>query len=246
MRKSLLLALILIVISIPSLTCAEIYKNLIPEENISESIIHHDFYSIGYDEDTEQPAWVMYEFTVKEATAPKVQRKDRFRPDPAIPTRSATLRDYKKSGFDRGHLAPAADMAFSKQAMRDSFFMSNMSPQRPSFNRGIWKKLEALVRSWAKKDTIIVVTAGVLEGEQHIGRNKVLVPEWYYKIIYVPSKRKAIGFLLPNTGSKAALTSFVVPVDVIEGKTGIDFFASLDDGYEAVLEGNVCIEDWRW
>ncbi len=246
MKKLLLIVSIALFATYPSILCAEIYKNLIPRENISEFVIHHDFYSLGYDEDTEQAAWVMYEFTKEEANTPRVQRKDRFRPDPAVPTRSATLRDYKKSGFDRGHLAPAADMAFCTQAMRDSFFMSNMSPQQPEFNRGVWKKLEETVRYWAKQDTIIVVTAGVLHGEQFIGRNKVLVPEAYYKIVYIPSKNKAIGFLLPNEGSKKELHSFAVPIDVIEATTGIDFFPALEDTHENTLESQCNIQCWDW
>ena len=87
--------------------------------------------------------------TKAEATTKATKRTDRFRSDPKIPTRSATTADYRRSGYDRGHLAPAADMAFSVQTMTDSFFMSNMSPQKPAFNRGIWKELEALVRYFA-------------------------------------------------------------------------------------------------
>lgn len=246
MKKLLLVAYLAIFAIYPAISSAEIYKKLIPQESISEFVVHHDFYSLGYDEDTEQAVWVMYEYTKGEANSQKVQRKDRFRPDPAIPSRSASLRDYKKSGFDRGHLAPAADMAFSTQAMRDSFFMSNMSPQRPKFNRGIWKKLEAKVRSWAKHDTIIVVTAGVLKGKQYIGRNRVLVPDAYYKIVYVPSQNKAIGFLLPNKGSKKKLSSFVVPIDEIEAKTGIDFFSALEDSQENDLESQCNVQRWNW
>lgn len=246
MKKLILIVYFALFTTVPATSAAEIYKNIIPQENISEFIIHHDFYSLGYDEDTEQAAWVMYEYTKEEAKTPRVKRKDRFRPDPAIPTRSASLRDYKKSGFDRGHLAPAADMAFCTQAMRDSFFMSNMSPQRPKFNRGIWKKLEATVRRWATHDTIIVITAGVLNGEQYIGRNRVLVPDEYYKIVYVPSQNKAIGFLLPNYGSKKKLSSFVVSIDTIEEKTGIDFFSSLEDSHENILESQCDVYRWDW
>lgn len=246
MKKLLLIISIALFATYPSTLSAEIYKSLIPQDNISECIVHHDFYSLGYDEDTEQAAWVMYEYTKEEANTPRVQRKDRFRPDPAIPTRSANLRDYKKSGFDRGHLAPAADMAFCTQAMRDSFFMSNMSPQKPKFNRGIWKKLEATVRRWAEHDTIIIITAGILHGEQYIGRNKVLVPEAYYKIAYIPSKNKAIGFILPNEGSKKKLSTFAVPIDAIEAATGIDFFYALEDSQENALESQCDIQSWEW
>ncbi|SIO17921.1 DNA/RNA non-specific endonuclease [Halodesulfovibrio marinisediminis] len=246
MKKLLQIVCLVLLTITPSTLLAEIYKELIPKENISDYIVHHEYYSLGYDEETEQAAWVMYEYTKEEASTPRVQRKDRFRPDPAIPTHSATLQDYKKSGFDRGHLAPAADMAFCTQAMRDSFLMSNMSPQRPKFNRGIWKKLEAQVRKWAEQDTIIVVTAGVLSGNQYIGRNHVLVPEAYYKIIYVPSQNKAIAFLLPNKGSKKKLSSFAVSINTIEALTGINFFSAMEDSQEDTLESQCNITSWDW
>ena len=246
MKKFYIALCIIIISSSASISRAESYKHLLPVEEESEFIIHHKHYSLGYNEDSEQPVWVIYEYTKDEATTPSVKRKDKFRSDPSVPTGSATLSDYKKSGFDRGHLAPAGDMAFSKQAMSESFFMSNMSPQRPRFNRGIWKKLEAKVRDWAKKDTIIVVTAGVLKGSQHIGKNEVLVPDFYYKVIYVPSKEKAVAFLLPNKASTAPLKTFVIPIDALEEHTGIDFFPALDDDTENTLEQHPDLADWDW
>ena len=100
-------------------------------------------------EEHEQPAWVIYRLTKQQALTKAAKRDDNFKEDPSVPTGSATLADYRRSGYDRGHLAPAADMAYSRQTMEDSFFMSNMSPQRPAFNRGIWKDLEAQVRDFA-------------------------------------------------------------------------------------------------
>ncbi|WP_290918142.1 DNA/RNA non-specific endonuclease [Halodesulfovibrio sp.] len=224
----------------------EIYKELLPAGSRTDSIVHHTNYSLGYDEETEQAEWVMYEMTQKETNTPRVKRDDSFRPDPQIATGSASLRDYKKSGYDRGHLAPAADMAFSKQAMSESFYMSNMSPQRPGFNRGIWKRLEERVRNWAHTEDIIVVTGGVLNGSQYIGKNKVLVPNTYYKIIYTPHRNKVIAFLLPNKKSSAPLRDFVVSVDRIEAVTGIDFFADMNDASEAMLERMTNTTAWTW
>lgn len=79
-------------------------------------------FALGYIEKHEQPAWVIYRMTRTEATTKAAKRSNKFRPDPEIPTGSATLADYRRSGYDRGHLAPAADMAFSGQTMADSFF----------------------------------------------------------------------------------------------------------------------------
>ena len=126
----------------------------------ADTIIDRPGYALGYIEYHEQPAWVIYIMTKTEATTKVAKRTNKFRSDPEIPTGSATTGDYRRSGYDRGHLAPAADMAFSGQTMADSFFMSNMSPQKPAFNRGIWKDLEALVRSFAITERKIVVVTG--------------------------------------------------------------------------------------
>ena len=123
-------------------------QDLSPRPINGEQLVTHLGYSLSYNEKHEQANWVFYELTIDEVLG-SIKRKDQFRADPNIKTGSASLSDYKRSGYDRGHLAPAADMKWSSKAMSESFFMSNMSPQTPSFNRGIWKKLENLVRKWA-------------------------------------------------------------------------------------------------
>lgn len=103
----------------------------------ADSIVEREGYALGYIEKHEQPAWVQYIMTSEEVSSRTAKRGDDFRPDPAVPTGSATPQDYTRSGYDRGHLAPAADMSFSGKTMSESFYMSNMSPQAPQFNRGI-------------------------------------------------------------------------------------------------------------
>ena len=130
--------------------------------------------------------------TSEEVSRRAAKRGDDFRPDPAVPTGSATPQDYTRSGYDRGHLAPAADMSFSAKAMSESFYMSNMSPQAPQFNRGIWSKLEKQVRHFATKEKrIVVVTGPILPAEKNItiGANKVTVPQYYYKVIYDTTRK---------------------------------------------------------
>ena len=153
----------------------------------ADTIIERPGYALGYIEYHEQPAWVIYIMTKAEAATKVAKRTNKFRTDPEIPTGSATTGDYRRSGYDRGHLAPAADMAFSWQTMADSFFMSNMSPQKPAFNRGIWKDLEALVRGFAITERkIVVVTGPILPKKKTvtIGTNQVTVPTHYYKVIF--------------------------------------------------------------
>jgi len=220
----------------------------IPMLEEGEELIVHTGFALVYAEEHEQPRWVAYELTRDEVYG-IYERGDNFRADPSISTGSAALADYRKSGYDRGHLAPAADMVWSKEALSDSFYMSNMSPQKPEFNRGIWAKLEAIVRNLAVTEGAVYVAAGPILTDgpyKTIGENKVSVPNYYYKVIldYTEPDKKAIGFLLPNEGSKEDLSIFATSVDEIQMISGIDFFPQLPDDEEIVLEANYAYEDW--
>ena len=143
-------------------------------------VIKHTGYTLSYNEEYEVPEWVAYELTREEVVTQSVDRKDNFREDKAVTTGSATLNDYKKSGYDRGHMAPAADFRWSFDAMNDTFYLSNMCPQTHAFNAGIWSDLEEAVRSIAYEDECVyVVTGPVLTDGPYetIGENKVAVPK---------------------------------------------------------------------
>ena len=247
------LLLIYILFSLFGLSAAEPpqYDNLalgIPGK--CDTLIDRPGYALGYIEYHEQAAFVIYKLTAREALTKEAQRTNRFRRDPEIPTGSATTADYRRSGYDRGHLAPAADMAFSVQTMADSFFMSNMSPQKPAFNRGIWKRLEEQVRQIAiREKAIYVVTGPILPKKKTvtIGANQVTVPTHYYKVIFdLTPPRKMIGFILPNEGSDRPLEDFAVTVDVVEKATGLDFFSALPNAVQEKLEGSLVILSWSW
>ncbi len=211
-------------------------------------IIEHTYYTLSYAEEFEQPEWVSYKLLDDYLTGEKFKRRDNFRADPAVPTGSATPADYKRSGYDRGHLLPAADMPFSRQSMSETFFMSNMSPQKPQFNRGIWKKLEEQVRTWAlENEELYVVVGPVLQpGLPKIGKNGVSVPRYYYKVL-LDLKRpeiKALGFLMENDKIDGSFFSRAVPIDSIEALTGIDFFPLLPDNLEHQLESTLDTLAW--
>lgn len=221
----------------------------LPAFSKSDIIVQHTGYTLNYAEDYEQPYWVAYVLTADKVFSTNSERQDNFHEDPYIPTGSATLADYKGSGYDRGHLIPAADQKWSEQAMDDSFYLSNMSPQVGSFNRGIWAKLESVVRTFAAQNqAICVVTGPVLTDGPYetIGVNEVAVPNYYYKAIldYSGDEHKAIGFLLKNEGSNAALTTFAVSIDYLEEVTGLDFFPALPDDEEELLEASYDVTLW--
>ena len=221
----------------------------LPAITHTDVIIKHLGYTLSYNEKHEQANWVAYELTAAE-THKAVKRSNNFRPDAAVKTGSATDADYKGSGYDRGHLAPAADMSWSAQSMEESFFYSNMSPQVPGFNRGIWKQLEEQVRQWAVDNEVVyVVTGPVLENNLPvIGPDHVSVPHYYYKVIldYTKPELKGIGFILPNASSSFPLQHFAVSIDSVEHVTGINFFPALPDKQEQNIEKTVCLDYWTW
>ena len=215
-------------------------------------VIHHSEYSLSYLETHEQAEWVAYRLTRKNLKKPNVKRTGRFNPDYSVTTRSAFHRDYSGSGFTRGHLAPAGDMAHSNKAMEESFYMSNISPQLRPFNNGIWKELEEQVRDWAfSTGSLIVVTGPVLTDSylQKIGQNRVSVPRRFYKIILDidQSNERSIAFIIPNQRIENPLQEYVVSIDSIENLIGIDFFPELlNDEEEEKLESMTMSHKWKF
>ncbi len=220
----------------------------IPAEVGSNQVVEHYAYILSYNELHEQADWVAYELTKAEAESEVVSRDDNFRADPDVTTGSAALDDYKYSGYDRGHLIPAADNKWSETAMSESFFLSNMSPQLHEFNDGKWKYLEFQVRDWAiSYSKIYVATGPVLRsGLPTIGENKVSIPEFYYKVILDGETTKAIGFIMPHVDIQDSFKNYAVSVDEVEAQTGIDFFHFLDDDTEARLESTLNLSDWTF
>ena len=195
-------------------------NDFFPQSKFSGQIINHKAYSLQYNEETEQSRWVVYLLTSKMVRNNIIKRSDAFKADPLVQTKSATPSDYKKSGYDKGHLCPAADMAWDKKTSIESFYMSNMSPQVPGFNRGIWKELEEKVRHWAEQnDSLIIITGPIIaKNAKTIGVDNVAVPKAYYKIIADISypSYKTIAFIIPNAESKKSVFNYVIPVDSIE------------------------------
>lgn len=204
-----------------------------------ESFITHNFYSLLYNEDHEQADWVAYKIDPGRGYQ-GVVRTDRFIPDTSVKTGSANNADYYRSGYDRGHMAPAADMSFSELAMSESFLYSNISPQLPGFNRGIWKQVEDFVRKEALLyDSIYVFSGPVYKGdEESIGDNHVTIPSGFYKIAlrFSGNRMSVTGWLFPHSSLSGDPSRFIVTVDSIETVTGIDFFPSLPDRIEKRLE----------
>lgn len=219
-------------------------------EGSSGQIINHDYYSLSYNEAFEVPEWVAYKLTAESLRAPRVPRKKRFTEDYEVKSKSARHKDYSHSGYTRGHMVPAGDMAFTEKAMKQTFFMSNMTPQIKAFNGGIWRELEESVRDWAfDNDELYVISGPIFNGKpkDYIGSNRVAVPDAFFKAILdnEGKEKKAIGFIMPHKKSTMTIDKYAVSIDEVERKTGFDFFGNLLKENEEEIEANFNSKKWR-
>jgi endonuclease G len=213
------------------------------------AVVHHTYYSLSYHETYEQAEWVFYQLHSAQLT-----NEDRKRPyfieDPYVATKSADWKNYRGSGYDRGHLCPAGDRRFSEQAYNETFYTSNIAPQYKDFNAGVWNRLEQHIRSWARRyGAVYVITGGVLEENlPAIGEEEVSVPQYFYKIVAKEEDEKvtAIAFLIKHEENTAPLTKFVVPIDRLEMLTGIDFFQNMPLSIQRPLEKNSTLHHWKF
>lgn len=218
----------------------------------TEQVIRHEGYTVSYNSDYRIANWVAYELTGQEAKSKKHARSNKFVPDPEVKGATAMNEDYSRSGFDKGHLAPAGDMKWSAKAMRESFYFSNICPQVPGLNRGIWRELEEQARLWASDNGVLYVVTGpvITDSMRRLGKNRVGVPVLFYKVLctVTDGKYEAVGFLFENRdyGKKESLKKLMLPVDRVEEVTGIDFFPALPDEVERVVESRVNEKAWSY
>lgn len=207
---------------------------------ISTPILEGEGFTLAYDGRTKTALWV-YEKLTKDSVTGNVNRSHfSFSQDPDIPkVIQANLSDYQGSGFDRGHLAPAADFKSNPSAMEESFYLSNMSPQVPGFNRGYWKNFETYTRNLTNEYDVVHVITGPLylpyddeDGKRYvtyevIGSNDVAVPTHFFKFIVAESgtNKKQWTYILPNQAidSNTPLRSFQTNPENLEKASGIVF-----------------------
>jgi len=223
------------------------------------AVVEHAALHLSYDENHEQARWVAH-IIRPEIVDGAVFRSNDFRPDPLVASGTAVEADYFLKylqpdssyrydgfGYDRGHLAPSADFRWSAQALSESYFYSNMSPQRAEFNREGWAEVERVLRGYiyAHPGTqLYVVTGPVLKpGLPAIERsiNKVSIPEQYFKVALDLERGRAIGFLMPNAKIDYPLGHYAKTIDEIETLTGLDFFnlAPNQASFEAAIDKSI-------
>ena len=250
--KKLLLLLLLPLIAVANPIDDQCPQFVLRGAPASPIVANHQYlckgnYAIHYRYDTKTAEYVVEHITLPTITGP-AKRKDDFRPDPAIPPQhQSQLSDYAGNPYDRGHLSPGADNNQNDLMMSESFFLSNMVPQVPNHNRGIWKQLETAVRGWVLQGRDIYVVSGTIyqKGYLTIGANKVGVPTHMWKVIVDRKTAKAIAFVFPNAPLNVKdLPKYAVTVAAVEQATGINFHPQLPPQLAAIETTPPNLADW--
>lgn len=228
-------------------TPADSLTKVATEKSLPEQIVEYPGMTVSFNSRMHVPNWVAWELTADE-TAGEEPRAKSFYNDPAVEGCPETY-DYSYSGYDRGHMAPAGDMKWSKDAMRSSFSLANICPQVKSLNTGAWKRLEEKCRTWAQADSSIIIVCGPILNDpirEYIGDTRVAVPKRFFKVILSPRANPArgIGFIMPNDKVAGGMQATAVSIDEVERVTGHDFFASLPDSIENIVESQCDFHLW--
>ncbi len=217
-------------------------------DGVPEQMLRRAGYTASYNKTTKLPNWVAWHLTADRTTGPAKRSGVDFQADMDVPAPRAEDSDYYGSGYDRGHMCPAADNKYSEKAMEESFLFTNMCPQNGNLNRGDWNEMEQACRRWAKEyGGVYVVCGPILYKGKHktIGKNKVVVPEAFFKVVLRTGENpKAIGFIYKNAEGNRPKGDYVNTVDEVERITGIDFFPELPDDVENKVEATADIADW--
>jgi endonuclease G len=236
----------------------------VPVSKRDLEMVEHSFMLLGFDCEFKMAAWTFHLLT-PDVSFGNVSRTNDFRTDDRVSCGSAVEQDYflrKENedgtylrdgyGFDRGHLAPSADFRWSATALSESYFYSNMTPQRPDFNRISWAELEGLLRTIVdqEKKPLYVITGPVLHDSLPVVErsvNHLRIPALHYKIIADLSGKtpRGMAFVMPNKKCEGRLSSYVVSIDSVERLTGLDFFSDLDDALENRVEGSADFSAWK-
>lgn len=217
-------------------------------ESLASQIKEYVGFTLSFNKDNHTPNYVAWELLGSEVQN-DVARSDNFWQDFDI-IGCPAHRDYTGSGYDRGHMCPAADQKWSMEAMNDCFVMANMCPQDHSLNAGAWNTLENKERQWAQRDSAIMIVAGPIYEKtdtKRIGNVGVRVPSAFFKVLLAPyvEEPRAIGFIYPNMTAPGNMEGYAMSIDDVEKITGFDFFPALPDDIEKKVEAEFSFKEWN-
>ncbi len=243
------LALLLFVVSSGEGFCQKEYLPA-PLKGVEEQILYRDYYTVSYNKVYRVPNWVAWKLTAGHVEGDVKRSGSAWHEDEEVPEPRATVNDYRGSGWTRGHMCPAGDNKWNEKAMYDTFLLTNCCPQHANLNSGTWNQIEMSCRRWAKKYGELYIVCGPIffrREHQTIGKNRVVVPEAFFKVIVCLNKKhtKGIGFVCRNTDGNKKKDLYVNSIRQIERITGIDFFPALPDDIEEKVEATADIKVWK-
>ena len=223
-----------------------------PAVNYGQEVFVHTGYATLYNRETLIPDWVAYELTADEANPSNPEKgNENFRWDPETNGRHTAYReDYRNNdGWQRGHMAPKADMKWSGQAYEESFYMSNICPQNGTLNSGDWATTESLARRLAKQFGSVYIVCGPIIGTNKygtLGDHKVVIPDAFFKAFLVKAngKYQSIAMVLPNDAEHHKPEDYWCTVNELEMLIGMDLFPGLDDRIEEKVEDSIDRTIW--
>lgn len=218
---------------------------------LKEKVLKRMGYTVSFNMEMNIPNWVAWRLDT-EKLIERESRNDKFLPDPDIEQSLAiTTDEYKHSGWDRGHMCPAADNKYHWRAMDQSFYMTNVCPQNHNLNRGDWKELEDACRKWAEHEPVYIVCGPILYKQPrygYIGKNhSIRIPDAFFKVVLTglaTQSPRAIGFIYKNESGNNKKSKYVNSIDEVERITNLDFFSSLPDDVEQRIESTYSLSDW--
>jgi len=220
----------------------------LPATGAREQLVKHTLFTLSYNEGYELPSWAAYQLTPEQAKATGTF-KEKYVEDPLVTTGSPSLKDYKDAGFIMGQLVPPEDMFTSPQAVTETFLTSNTVPQKPAFNKNVWKLMERLIREWAKEGNTLYIVAGPVLTDAPFGTfgpNKISIAERYYKVVLDVNGERAIAFIIRSNVATGTPRAFAISVDELEQITGIDFFPALPNDLENKVESSKDFTHWNF
>ncbi|MDE5809495.1 MAG: DNA/RNA non-specific endonuclease [Muribaculaceae bacterium] len=228
-------------------TTAEQLQKVVTNPALEEELVYYKGMTVSFNRRLHIPNWVAWELTSLE-TGGDANRSEKFFCDESV-LGCPDSWDYSYSGYDRGHMAPAGDMKWDEEAMRQTFYLTNICPQAPELNRGTWKSLEEKCRVRAKNDSAIIIICGPILTDsitEYIGDSRVAVPKRFFKVVLSPYRDEpvAIGFIMPNAKVVGGMQPAAVSIDEVESATGHDFFSILNDDEENRLESMCNFNRW--
>lgn len=219
-----------------------------PIDGVSEQILKRTSYIVSYNKDTRCPNWVAWRLTADHTTGDVGRMGNAFHEDMDVPEPRAINTDFKESGFSRGHLCPAGDNKWDRDAMYETFLLSNVCPQNANLNSGVWNQIEMSCRQWAERYGDLYIITGPMyfksQELRYIGENQIAVPDAFFKVILCLNEPKAIGFICRNTDGNKRKDQYINSLSQVERLTGLHFFPTLDSETRKLVEDHADINEW--